>query len=95
MILYYVALEAVIDNLTRVKERQTRLGHDVDNQDVIRRYGSSQINLMYNIGLFDTVYLFDNSGLSRSRVAIFTNGSLSWINKKHIEHAFFKDLLNG
>lgn len=93
LILYYVALRSVLDNITRVKERQTKLGHDVDTEDIIRRYSSSKNNLTNNLSLFDTAYLFDNSGSSRSRVAIFSNGKASWINPKHIEHPFYKGLL--
>lgn len=93
IVLYYVALRSALDNITRVKERQTRLGHDVSNEDIIRRYNSSKNNLINNLSLFDTAYLFDNSGSSRSRVAIFSDGKASWINPKHIEHPFYKGLL--
>lgn len=95
VVLYYVALQSVIDNITRVKERQTMLGHDVKSDDIIRRYKSSQENLIKHIGLFDKVYLFDNSGSSRSRVAIFSHGNLTWMNKKHEQHPFFEPLLGN
>ncbi len=92
--LYYVALRSVLDNVLRVKERQVKLGHNVDNEDIIRRYGKSRINLLDNIALFDTVHLFDNSSEERSRVAIFTEGELSWLNRKHEDHPFYKEVLN-
>lgn len=95
VVLYYVALQSVIDNVTRVEERQTMLGHDVKSDDIIRRYTNSQQNLIKYIALFDKAYLFDNSGLSRSRVAIFSNGKLAWINKKHQHHPFFEPLFSG
>lgn len=95
VILYYVALQSVIDNITRVKERQTMLGHDVKNDDIIRRYYASRENLIKHIGLFDKVYLFDNSGLSRSRVAILSQGKMAWMNKKHEHHPFFEPLFSS
>jgi predicted ABC-type ATPase len=93
VILYYVALRSVMDNITRVKERQTELGHDVGYEDIVRRFCNSKINLINNISLFDTAYLFDNSEQMRSRVAIFSNGVKSWVNSKHTQHPFFKELL--
>jgi predicted ABC-type ATPase len=95
VILYYVALRSVIDNVTRVEERQTDLGHDVGYEDILRRHTNSQLNPINNISLFDTAYLFDNSASSRSRVAIFLHGQLAWVNPKHAQHPFFKELLKG
>ncbi len=90
--LYYVALRSALDNVIRVEERQLNLGHNVDNEDILRRYDKSKQNLLTYINLFDKVYLFDNTGNNRSRVAIFENGDLRWINPKHRGHSFFKDL---
>ncbi|MBV8390783.1 MAG: zeta toxin family protein [Mucilaginibacter sp.] len=94
-ILYYVALESVLDNVTRVEERRTNLGHHVEREDIVRRYEKSRLNLLKNIRLFDKAYLFDNSDVRRSRVAIFENGKLSWSNEKNRSHPFFADLLKS
>ncbi|CAM3868186.1 zeta toxin family protein [Mucilaginibacter galii] len=94
VILYYVALQSVLDNVIRVKERQFKLGHNVENGDIIRRFHSSQTNLINYISLFDTAYLFDNSEAVRSRVAIFSHGKASWVNPKHIRHPFYQKLFN-
>ncbi|WP_426669509.1 zeta toxin family protein [Mucilaginibacter sp. McL0603] len=91
-ILYYIALESMLDNLTRVEERTTNLGHHVEREDIVRRHEKSKINLIKHIGLFDKAYLFDNSDTNRSRVAIFENGKLLWSNEKHISHPFYEDL---
>ena len=91
-VLYYVALESMLDNLTRVEERTTNLGHHVEREDIVRRHEKSKINLIKHIGLFDKAYLFDNSDTNRSRVAIFENGKLLWVNEKHKDHPFYKDL---
>ncbi|RKR85640.1 putative ABC-type ATPase [Mucilaginibacter gracilis] len=91
-ILYYIALQSPLDNIIRVQERQSNRGHNVDNQDIVRRFEKSKQNLLAHINLFDKVYLFDNAGNTRSRVAIFESGKLKWINAKHRNHPFFKEL---
>lgn len=90
--LYYVALRSSLDNIIRVEERQSNRGHNVENVDIVRRHEKSRENLLTNIQLFDKVYLFDNTGTERSRVAIFSNGRLQWLNPKHHDHPFFKGL---
>jgi len=92
VILYYVSLPSVIDNINRIREREQNLGHKVDFHDTIRRYSKSQANLIKHIGSFDNVYLFDNAGQTRSRVAIFKNGQVVWLNPKHKENPFYKEL---
>jgi len=94
VILYYITLKSFLDNIIRVEQRRTNSGHDVEKEDVIRRYDKSRLNLINNIKLFDTVYLFDNSGSNRSRVAIYNSGNLSWLNNKHVNHPFYKELLS-
>jgi predicted ABC-type ATPase len=68
------------------------MGHSVELADQIRRYDKSKANLLKNILLFNKVYLFDNSGTKRSRVAIFEMGKLVWLNNKHKGHPFYKEL---
>ena len=94
IILYYVALQSVLDNIIRVEERHNILGHDVDSEDIIRRLKKSQDNLSKHLTIFDKVYLFDNSGSNRSRVAIYNSGTLSWVNNKHLDHPFYQELLS-
>ena len=91
-VLYYVALQSILDNIIRVEERQSNLGHNVDREDVTRRHKKSLNNLLEYIVFFDQAYLFDNSGAKRSRVAIFNNGELIWLNPKHANHPFFQPL---
>ncbi|MDB5122923.1 MAG: ATP-binding cassette protein [Mucilaginibacter sp.] len=95
MILYYVALESMLDNVIRVEERRTGLGHHVEKEDILRRHDKSKLNLLKYIGLFNRAYLFDNSDIQRSRVAIFNNGELLWLNNKHKNHPFYGDLFNS
>jgi predicted ABC-type ATPase len=91
-VLYYVALQSALDNIIRVEERESNLGHKVEREDILRRHDKSKLNLLKYIGSFDQAYLFDNSGSRRSRVAIFNNGKLIWLNSKHKNHPFYKEL---
>jgi len=93
LILYYVALKSSLDNIIRVEQRTTDAGHNVERDDILRRYSKSQSNLKKYISLFDKAYLFDNSLVQFSRVAIFDNGKLLWLNKKHENHPFYRDIL--
>ena len=93
VILYYVTLQSQLDNIIRVEQRTTNAGHNVNIKDISRRYIKSGSNLEKYLNLFDIAYLFDNSDLERLRVAIFNNGKLSWVNKKHKNHPFYKNLL--
>jgi predicted ABC-type ATPase len=95
IILYYVALRSVLDNIIRVEQRITNAGHNVETEDISRRYLKSQSNLENHLGLFDKAYLFDNSGPGRSRVAIFGAGELLWLNEKHINHPFYSKLFKS
>jgi len=95
IVLYYVALESMLDNVIRVEERRTGLGHHVEQEDILRRYEKSKFNLLNYIQLFDKAYLFDNSDVHRSRVAIFDSEKLLWLNKKHIDHPFYEDLFKS
>lgn len=95
LILYYVALKSKLDNIIRVEQRITNAGHDVENDDISRRYSKSQANLKQYLYLFDKAYLFDNSLSRFSRVAIFENGKLRWTNDKHKEHPFYFELLKN
>lgn len=95
LVLYYVALRSVLDNIIRVEQRITNAGHQVEIDDIKRRYLKSKFNLEKNLGLFDKAYLLDNSESMFSRVAIFGNEKLLWINEKHTDHPFYNNLLKG
>ena len=95
IILYFVVLQSVLDNIVRVEQRITNAGHNIKRDDIIRRYEKSRANLESYIGIFDKAYLFDNSLSLFSRVAIFEHGKVRWSNEKHRQHPFYEDLLKG
>jgi len=74
----YVCLDAPERNIMRVKERASRGGHDVSDEDVRRRYFRSLSNLPEAIQSADLATLFDNSENGRHRALEFREGSVTW-----------------
>jgi predicted ABC-type ATPase len=95
LILYFVVLQSALDNIVRVEQRITNAGHNIERDDILRRYEKSRANLESYIGIFDKAYLFDNSLSQFSRVAICENGKVRWSNEKHQHHPFYGELLKS
>lgn len=86
--MYYVGVESVDIAIQRVKHREQKGGHGIDEADIRRRYVQSLENLSKVIPLCDKVEIFDNTHQFK-RVALFVEGkeigknkSCSWL--KHI-----------
>ena len=61
IVIWYVGLASVEDNIRRVRERTLRGGHDIPEEAIRRRFTQSPINL---VGLMDVLmhlYVFDNT----------------------------------
>lgn len=63
--LVYVGLENAGDSNSRVTTRVQRGGHDVPEQDILRRFDRSLANLPIAMQLSDTVRVLNNSGERR------------------------------
>jgi len=74
--LYYVATEDPEINMSRVRNRVQRGGHDVPEEKIIRRYHASLELLVQAIRHSNRAYLFDNSreGEERTWLAEVTEG---------------------
>lgn len=59
--LYFICLDSPQVNISRVKNRVLKGGHDVDHQKIITRYHNTLENLLLALKLSDRAYLFDNS----------------------------------
>ena len=59
--LYYVGLKSVDIHLIRVKNRVAKGGHDIPQEDIRRRYVTSQQNLPQAMRLADRTFIFDNT----------------------------------
>lgn len=51
-------------NIERVRNRVREGGHDVAEQEIIRRWADAQTNLLGTWACFDTISILDNSGRS-------------------------------
>lgn len=59
--LYFICLDEPTVNVSRVKNRVEKGGHDVDQDKIISRYGNTLTNLFPALKMADRAYLFDNS----------------------------------
>ena len=76
-ILLYVGTADVSINLQRVRVRVAKGGHDVPEEDQLRRYPRSLENLRRALEVVDEAVLFDNStSLGPVKVAIKTEGRI-------------------
>lgn len=72
--LYFVATEGPEINISRVKIRVEKGGHDVPSVKVIDRYYRTLNNLTAAIRVSDRAYIYDNSGAKATLIAEITNG---------------------
>ncbi len=70
VVLLFVGTNDVSVNLARVRTRVRLGGHDVPEEDQLRRYPRSMANFRKALELADEAILFDNSGNSHSKVAV-------------------------
>ncbi len=61
LIAYYVSLNDVELNISRIKQRVKNGGHHIAEDLVRKRYTSSKLNLEKVKGFFDQLFLLDNS----------------------------------
>lgn len=59
--LYFICLDSPKINISRVKNRVLKGGHDVDSEKIISRYQNTLSNLLPVLKICDRAYLFDNS----------------------------------
>ncbi|KQM44650.1 hypothetical protein [Chryseobacterium sp. Leaf201] len=59
--LYFICLDSPQVNISRVRNRVMKGGHDVNTQKIVSRYQSTLENLLPALRLADRAYLFDNS----------------------------------
>ena len=72
--LYFVATEGPEINLSRVRIRVEKGGHDVPPKKVIDRYYRTLDNLTAAIRVTNRAYIYDNSGAKATLIAEITDG---------------------
>jgi len=70
VVLMYVGTTRVEINMQRVRFRVTRGGHDVPEEDQIRRYPRSLANAAKALAIADEAVILDNSGSRYVKVAV-------------------------
>ena len=76
--LVYVCLDDAERNIERVKERVSRGGHDVPDEDVRRRYQRSLQNLPAALRLAHQGVVYDNSLSEPQKVLETREGVITW-----------------
>lgn len=74
--LVFIGLNSAEDAIARVKYRHAKGGHNVPENDIIRRYFRSLNNLPKAITSVDTALLLHNTRNSYENVAYFEHGNL-------------------
>lgn len=80
IVVIYVGTTHVAINLRRIAKRVENGGHDIPEQDVVRRHTVSRENLIEHFDLIDTLMIVDNSEKDGELFATVENGHIH----KHI-----------
>jgi len=75
--LYFVGVDSPETAKARVKQRMSKGGHGISDEDIERRYSESLCNLKRVLPLCDLVTIFDNS-IKLTKVSIFRQGECEW-----------------
>lgn len=73
--LYYIGISSAEESLARINNRVRKGGHDIPEDDVIRRYQSRFADLMKILPYCDEAFLFDNEN-GFVKVAEYKNGNI-------------------
>jgi predicted ABC-type ATPase len=74
----FIALDQAEMNIDRVKQRTSRGGHDVPDDDIRRRYSRSLANAPKALRAADMSVVFDNAGLEPTEILRLKNGAIVW-----------------
>ena len=77
--LFYVGLDTVEESIKRIENRVSKGGHNIDNNDVIRRFNNRFESLIKILPYCDEVLFFDNYN-GFAEVAEYKNGELFFKN---------------
>ena len=92
--LYFVCLDDVEVNISRVDNRVNQGGHSVDDGKIKARYTRTLNNLLHAINLADESYLFDNSN-EMLLFAEVKNGEINiLVDEEFIPNWFFEYVVN-
>jgi predicted ABC-type ATPase len=91
---YFVCLDAPLINVSRVRNRVAKGGHDVATEKILSRYTKTLENLYPALKLVDQAYLFDNSD-EMALIAELKNHEITIkIDEKKFPNWFVEYLIN-
>ena len=82
--LYYIALDTAQESLARIENRVKRGGHDIDREDVLRRFSGRWEAVKKVLPYCDEAEFYDNDN-GFVKVAEYRNGELLPIGERHPE----------
>ncbi len=78
--------------IDRIKYRVVEGGHNIDDEDVLRRYERSHQNFLNTAHQIDDIFVFDNSFLNRRFIFSYSNKKPKVISKRY-QSPFYSKLL--
>ena len=81
MRLYYIALDTAQESLARIENRVKRGGHDIDREDVLRRFSGRWEAVKKVLPYCDEAEFYDNDN-GFVKVAEYRNGELLPIGER-------------
>lgn len=88
--LYFVCIDNPDINVSRVKNRKAKGGHNVEESKIISRYKSTLENIFQAIKLSDRTYLFDNSNTMRMVAEVNNNVMTLHADEQDLPNWFIK-----
>lgn len=79
--LYYVGLDSVEESLSRIQNRVNHGGHDIDREDVLRRFSGRWEALAAILPYCNEAVFFDNEN-GFEKVAEYSNGELRRVGER-------------
>ena len=90
--LVFIGINSAKQSVDRVQERKIRGGHDVPEEDILRRYDRCLNNLPRAIMLADNAKLINNAGTGYEDVAKFVKGQLVAEQSKPLWYARVQEI---
>ena len=90
-IYYITTLESQIC-IDRIKNRVVEGGHNIDDEDVLRRFHRSHQNFLNIVHQIDEIFIFDNSFINRKFIFSSSNKKSKVISKRYLS-PFFSEIL--
>lgn len=88
--LYFVCIDNPDINVSRVKNRMAKGGHNVEESKIISRYKATLENIFEAIKLSDRAYLFDNSNTMTMVAEVNNNVMTLHADKQDLPNWFIK-----